>query len=154
MFNLTSHCLAPPLEVYGAPLGGRAPQFKNHCSRWCCEAFPALHQHLYTIDSCLHFSSSVTHLSMLHRYDIYSSVVYNVADIKYEMACILYNIGALHTDLGALDARNTPDGMKISCTHFQCAAWAFQVCPLWNVTVCSLQMSMSSLYCRLGGGCE
>ncbi|XP_050712311.1 tyrosine-protein phosphatase non-receptor type 23-like isoform X2 [Eriocheir sinensis] len=59
-------------------------------------------------------------------YDIYSSVVYNVADIKYEMACILYNIGALHTDLGAMDARNTPDGMKISCTHFQCAAWAFQ----------------------------
>ncbi|KAG7154429.1 Tyrosine-protein phosphatase non-receptor type 23-like 1 [Homarus americanus] len=59
-------------------------------------------------------------------YDIYSSVVYNVTDIKYEMACILYNIGALHTDLGAMDARNTPDGMKISCTHFQCAAWAFQ----------------------------
>nr|XP_045622432.1 tyrosine-protein phosphatase non-receptor type 23-like isoform X2 [Procambarus clarkii] len=59
-------------------------------------------------------------------YDIYSSVVYNVNDIKYEMACILYNIGALHTDLGAMDARNTPDGMKISCTHFQCAAWAFQ----------------------------
>ena len=54
--------------------------------------------------------------------------MYNVADIKYEMACILYNIGALHTDLGAMDARNTPDGMKISCTHFQCAAWAFQVC--------------------------
>nr|XP_053638319.1 tyrosine-protein phosphatase non-receptor type 23-like isoform X2 [Cherax quadricarinatus] len=59
-------------------------------------------------------------------YDLYSSVVYNVTDIKYEMACILYNIGALHTDLGAMDARNTPDGMKISCTHFQCAAWAFQ----------------------------
>ena len=35
MFNLTSHCLAPPLEVYGAPLGGRAPQFKNHCARVC-----------------------------------------------------------------------------------------------------------------------
>ncbi|XP_063607267.1 tyrosine-protein phosphatase non-receptor type 23-like [Penaeus indicus] len=59
-------------------------------------------------------------------YDIYSSMVYNVTDIKYEMACILYNIGALHTELGAMDARNTPDGMKISCTHFQCAAWAFQ----------------------------
>ncbi|XP_064081068.1 tyrosine-protein phosphatase non-receptor type 23-like isoform X2 [Macrobrachium nipponense] len=59
-------------------------------------------------------------------YDIYSSLSYSVTDIKYEMACILYNIGALHTDLGAMDARNTPDGMKISCTHFQCAAWAFQ----------------------------
>ncbi|KAK7056558.1 Tyrosine-protein phosphatase non-receptor type 23 [Halocaridina rubra] len=59
-------------------------------------------------------------------YDIYSSISYSVTDIKYEMACILYNIGALHTDLGAMDARNTPDGMKISCTHFQCAAWAFQ----------------------------
>ncbi|XP_076057743.1 tyrosine-protein phosphatase non-receptor type protein myopic isoform X2 [Oratosquilla oratoria] len=58
--------------------------------------------------------------------DLYSSSVYNTTDIKYEMACVLYNIGALHTELGALDARNTPDGMKISCTHFQCAAWAFQ----------------------------
>jgi tyrosine-protein phosphatase non-receptor type 23 len=44
------------------------------------------------------------------------------------MACILYNIGALHTQLGSADPRISADGMKLSCTHFQCAAWAFQVC--------------------------
>lgn len=26
-----------------------------------------------------------------------------------------------------LDTRTTEDGMKMACTHFQCAAWAFQV---------------------------
>ncbi|KAB7496244.1 Tyrosine-protein phosphatase non-receptor type 23 [Armadillidium nasatum] len=48
-------------------------------------------------------------------------------DINYEMNNILYNIATLHTILGAADARTSPDGMKISCTHFQCASWAFQV---------------------------
>jgi len=43
------------------------------------------------------------------------------------MGAILYNIGALHTQLGANDPRDTPDGMKMACTHFQCAAWTFQV---------------------------
>jgi hypothetical protein len=50
-----------------------------------------------------------------------------VADIRFEMVSILYNIGALHSHLGASDSRVTADGMKLSCTHFQCAAWAFQV---------------------------
>lgn len=40
--------------------------------------------------------------------------------------CILYNIGVLHTQLGAADKRSSPDGMKMACTHFQCAAWAFE----------------------------
>lgn len=47
-------------------------------------------------------------------------------NIKFEQACILYNIGALHSELGAMDSRQSSEGMKISCTHFQCAAWAFQ----------------------------
>ena len=53
-------------------------------------------------------------------------MAYSTTDIKHELACILYNIGALHTILGAMDNRQTPDGMKMSCSHFQCAAWAFQ----------------------------
>ena len=53
-------------------------------------------------------------------------MVYSTNDIKHEMACILFNIGALHTNLGAMDNRQTSDGMKMSCSHFQCAAWAFQ----------------------------
>ena len=38
----------------------------------------------------------------------------------------MYNIGALHSLLGVLDTRHNAEGMKVSCTHFQCAAWAFE----------------------------
>lgn len=70
-------------------------------------------------------------------------------DIKFEQANILYNIGCLHSKLGSMDNRMSPEvhilikfvfalrkiiflffarlkGMKISCTHFQCSAWMFQ----------------------------
>jgi tyrosine-protein phosphatase non-receptor type 23 len=47
-------------------------------------------------------------------------------DINFELACVLYNIGGLHSHLGALESRVSHDGMKVACTHFQCAAWAFQ----------------------------
>lgn len=58
--------------------------------------------------------------------DIYSGVAYNITDIEYEQACILYNIGALHSKLGTMDSRINAEGIKIACTHFQCAAFAFQ----------------------------
>ncbi|KAL3280960.1 hypothetical protein HHI36_004185 [Cryptolaemus montrouzieri] len=59
--------------------------------------------------------------------DNYSGLACSIPDIRFELMCILYNIGALHSKLGAMDQRTTPDGMKIACTHFQCAAWAFKV---------------------------
>ena len=58
---------------------------------------------------------------------MYSSTVYEVPDIKHEQAGVLYNIGVYHMTVGAAENRSTPDGMKIACTHFQCAAWAFKV---------------------------
>ena len=58
---------------------------------------------------------------------MYSTMVCSVGDIKFEIVSILYNIGALHSILGAADDRTTPEGLKLACTHFQCAAWAFQV---------------------------
>lgn len=51
---------------------------------------------------------------------------YSSSDIQFELMVIMYNIGALHSYLGSSDSRNSPEGMKMSCTHFQCAAWAFQ----------------------------
>ncbi|UXI19587.1 histone H4 transcription factor-like [Sarcoptes scabiei] len=57
--------------------------------------------------------------------DIYSGQTV-VGDLDFELACILYNIGALHSELGSTDQRQTAEEMKISCTHFQCAVWAFQ----------------------------
>lgn len=54
-------------------------------------------------------------------------MVCSAGDIKFEMVAILHNIGALHSQLGAADNRMSAEGLKMSCTHFQCAAWAFQV---------------------------
>jgi tyrosine-protein phosphatase non-receptor type 23 len=51
-------------------------------------------------------------------------IVHN--DVRFEQENILYNIGALHSYLACLDKRNNDEGIKISCTHFQYAAWAFQ----------------------------
>ncbi|GLV42515.1 myopic [Carabus blaptoides fortunei] len=58
--------------------------------------------------------------------DLYAGLVCSVSDIDFELSSVLYNIGALHTQLGAADSRSSSEGMKMSCTHFQCAAWAFQ----------------------------
>uniref|UniRef100_A0A672TK30 Tyrosine-protein phosphatase non-receptor type 23 n=1 Tax=Strigops habroptila TaxID=2489341 RepID=A0A672TK30_STRHB len=57
--------------------------------------------------------------------EIFSGKTVTHEDIKYEQACILYNLGALHSMLGAMDKRVSEEGMKVSCTHFQCAAGAF-----------------------------
>uniref|UniRef100_A0A7N8Y602 Tyrosine-protein phosphatase non-receptor type 23 n=1 Tax=Mastacembelus armatus TaxID=205130 RepID=A0A7N8Y602_9TELE len=57
--------------------------------------------------------------------EIFSGKIVTHDDISYEQACILYNLGALHSMLGAMDNRVSEEGMKVSCTHFQCAAGAF-----------------------------
>lgn len=38
----------------------------------------------------------------------------------------MYNIGTIHTQLGAKTERTSADGMKMACSHFQCAAGAFE----------------------------
>lgn len=47
-------------------------------------------------------------------------------DIQFELDCIMYNIGALHALLAAMDKREGSN-LKVACTHFQCAVWAFEV---------------------------
>ncbi|XP_017793028.1 PREDICTED: tyrosine-protein phosphatase non-receptor type 23 [Habropoda laboriosa] len=58
--------------------------------------------------------------------DTYANMVCSLANIRFEIISILYNIGAMHTQLGALTERTSADGMKMACSHFQCAAWAFE----------------------------
>jgi tyrosine-protein phosphatase non-receptor type 23 len=57
--------------------------------------------------------------------DVYSSYVFKTGSVKYEMASILYNIAALYTQLAAEESREDSDSMKLACTYFQCASWAF-----------------------------
>lgn len=56
---------------------------------------------------------------------LYNNKVHDYNDIGYEQAAVLYNIAAAHTQVGAEVDRTDIDGMKLACTHFQCAAWAF-----------------------------
>ncbi|XP_050309351.1 tyrosine-protein phosphatase non-receptor type 23 [Anthonomus grandis grandis] len=46
--------------------------------------------------------------------------------ITLELGVVLFNIGVMHTILGSSDSRSNPEGMKLACSHFQCAVWAFQ----------------------------
>lgn len=57
--------------------------------------------------------------------DVHNQDISRSGDIKHEMGNVLYNIGCLHTMLGAAEPRTKPDSMKSACTHFQCAAWCF-----------------------------
>lgn len=57
---------------------------------------------------------------------MFANMTCTIADIRFEMACILYNIGALHTILAQSEPRNTPESLKTACTHYQKAAWSFQ----------------------------
>ncbi|KAI3360391.1 hypothetical protein L3Q82_002302 [Scortum barcoo] len=61
----------------------------------------------------------------IERTEIFSGKTVTHDDICYEQACILYNLGSLHSMLGAMDNRVSEEGMKVSCTHFQCSAGAF-----------------------------
>ncbi|KAF6016973.1 PTPN23 [Bugula neritina] len=58
--------------------------------------------------------------------DAYSGKTVCLNDIEFEKAVILYNTAAIHSFLGSVETRNSAEGMKVSCTHFQNAAWAFQ----------------------------
>ncbi|XP_062563625.1 tyrosine-protein phosphatase non-receptor type 23 [Armigeres subalbatus] len=57
--------------------------------------------------------------------DLYNGSTLQKSNVKFEMAVVLHNYGALHTQLGAAEGRADPESMKKACTHFQCAAWAF-----------------------------
>ncbi|EDV97316.1 GH16790 [Drosophila grimshawi] len=57
--------------------------------------------------------------------DLYHSAVHEWNDIRFERAAVLFNIAASHTQSGASVTRGDVDGMKMACTHFQAAAWAY-----------------------------
>ena len=51
------------------------------------------------------------------REDVFSGRTYQHADISFEQAGILYNIGALHSILGAVDNRQSPEVKNMRKLH-------------------------------------
>jgi len=48
------------------------------------------------------------------------------SSFAFEQSAVIFNLGASHSYLGAIDNRTSDDGTKVSCVHFQCAAGFFQ----------------------------
>lgn len=90
----------------------------------CCSTVKRYYSQLHSLQNRFPLSSENELLDFAWK-DIYSGTMWRSSNIKYEMASILYNIAALHSQLGIEEERSDPESMKIACTHFQCAAWAF-----------------------------
>lgn len=106
METLRSAAYNPPTEISGC----------NLVKRYYCQ--------LHSIQNRFPIANDCTLVNFSWR-DIYTSSVSQSTNIRHDMAVVLYNYGALHTQLGASVQRATEDEMKFACTHFQCAAWAF-----------------------------
>jgi tyrosine-protein phosphatase non-receptor type 23 len=90
----------------------------------CCSTIKRYYSQLHSLQNRFPLSSESELLNFSWK-DIYSGSVWNTSNVKYEMASILYNVAAIHSKLGVDEERNDPESMKLACTHFQCAAWAF-----------------------------
>lgn len=90
----------------------------------CCAVVKRYYAQLHSLQSRFPLSSDTDLLSFAWR-DIYSNSIWHTNNIKYEMAAVLYNVASLHSKLGVEELRVDPESMKLACTHFQCAAWAF-----------------------------
>ncbi|CAF0965313.1 unnamed protein product [Adineta ricciae] len=58
--------------------------------------------------------------------DAYQKEENSYNDIRFEEACILYNLGAMYSRLGANEPRRTHDSIKNACTYFRCAASCYE----------------------------
>jgi len=60
-------------------------------------------------------------------YDIYKTRKTGSGDINYEKACVLFNIAALLSQLGAQENLQSNDGIKNSCSWFRLAGGTFEM---------------------------
>lgn len=90
----------------------------------CCTTMKRYYSQLHSLQNRFPLSSDTELLNFAWK-DIYSNSVWHTGNIRYEMASILYNIAVMHSKLGVEEERTDPESMKLACTHFQCAAWAF-----------------------------
>ncbi|XP_076756719.1 tyrosine-protein phosphatase non-receptor type protein myopic isoform X1 [Xylocopa sonorina] len=106
--NLRAAAIRPPVDVAGCSL----------LKRYYCQ--------LHFLQSRFSMGKDGAAAVTFTWRDTYANMVCSLANIRFEIISILYNIGAMHTQLGALTERTSADGMKMACAHFQCAAWAFE----------------------------
>ncbi|TPX34133.1 hypothetical protein SeMB42_g07358 [Synchytrium endobioticum] len=135
--------LSSPIKNYIAQTYAHDPELYNDD----CRSLDSLRSHVMAIH--VHASSLAT-LQKYHGQLIYLASKFPINDssiricfpwycvfgtdrksassfnLSYERACILFNIGALHSQLGLAEPRHTPDGLKRSAIYYQAAAGTFK----------------------------
>ncbi|BFZ19639.1 hypothetical protein BsWGS_22678 [Bradybaena similaris] len=73
------------------------------------------------------FFSNKRHLPLhFHWYDCLTGVPDTQKSVGFEKGCVLYNIGALYTQIACRQDRTTKDGVVQAIVHFEKAAGAFR----------------------------
>ena len=63
---------------------------------------------------------------LCHRFDSLTGVPSAQRTVAFEKACVLFNLGALHTQIGTRQERGTGDGLDGSVDNFLRAAAVFR----------------------------
>jgi len=87
----------------------------------------------YEIIYCLYYdqASCSCYLTVAFREDPFTRRPITITDIKFEMSCILYNIGALHSILGGMDTRQSPEVCFITVISFHVYKWIMFICYIY-----------------------
>eukprot|EP00795_Rhopilema_esculentum_P013497 gene13497-4376_t len=91
-----------------------------------CSAYRKYYAQLQFLQSRFPMGSGGAASLPLVWYDVYTGDPVTQKDIRFEQACVLFNLGGLYSQLGANESRTSDESMKVACTYFQCAAGAFQ----------------------------
>lgn len=70
--------------------------------------------------------SNGVHLSAGNRYDSLTGVPSAQRTVAFEKACVLFNLGALHTQIGTREERGTEEGLDNAVDNFLRAAAVFR----------------------------
>lgn len=82
---------------------------------------------LCVMESRFPISSEKDHINSISFtwFDAFKGKKATQQNLHYEKACIIFNLGAIHSQLGLAADRSTPNGIKQACNCFQAAAGAF-----------------------------
>lgn len=81
---------------------------------------------------------------------MFSETVHTFGDVEFEMSSILYNIGALHSELGATDNRQSAEGMKVRGLIVITFYYAIWICTQRHAVFVSFRMRVHISNVQLG----
>ncbi|XP_039256078.2 uncharacterized protein LOC120332825 [Styela clava] len=90
-----------------------------------CNTLKKYYGQLHYMQSRFPFSGDDAIKATFTWQDAFTGILTVHESFTFEQTAILFNIGAFHSSLGAMDNRTTEEGIRISCVHFQCAAGLF-----------------------------